>query len=364
MTVMAEKFRQWKEFIVKYGNVLFFIGGFIFDTFTMVRVDSTIDLIIEIVYVVAVTFLIIQQAKYVLGVWRPQGRLEKWWHYESEVTHFFYGGLLSANVIFYFKSTTFSRSVFFFALVVALMVANEMPQVRKAGHAMRLGLYSFCLVSFFNYFIPVIVGRMGAVIFSAGWLLAAFFSWRLVRYLADLSPDPARARIRLAWSPAVVMLIIAALYAGKLIPPVPLSMQYAGIFRNVQKEGDKYSLSYVKPPWYAFWRKDNRRFDARPGDQIFFFTRVFAPRRFTHDIFIHWHKKMPNGKWLDADRIPLSISGGRDQGFRGYTIKSHYDPGVWRVDVETEDGRTLGSVTVTVNEDKSLDERTFAEIRM
>ncbi len=362
---MSEKFLKVKAFVVKYGNILFFIGGFIFDTFTMVRVDSVADLALETIYLLAITFLIVWQTRYALGLWVPRGRMEKLWEYESEAIHFFYGGLLSANVIFYFKSTTFSRSVFFFALVVLLMVANEMPQVRKAGHAMRLGLYTFCVVSFFNYLIPVIVGRMGGLIFSVGWIVAAIISAILVEYLAKLAPDRRRARWRYGWSPASIMIIVAALYAAKLIPPVPLSMQYAGIFQNVIKDGDKFRLVYEKPSWYTFWRKDNRHFHARPGDQIFCFTRVFAPRHFTHQIYVAWFKKNEvTGEWMSSDRIPLAIFGGREDGFRGYTVKSNYEPGVWRVDIETEDGRTLGGVKLEVTPDNSTEPRKFKEIRM
>jgi hypothetical protein len=361
---MAETLLRWKAFLLKYANVIFFVGGFLFDALTLVRIDSTLDLVIQAVYLLLVTLLIDLKMRVDHGRWKPTGLLHKWWEYESEALHFFYGGLLSAYVIFYFKSTTFSRSLFFWALVAVLLFANEMPQLRRAGSMMRLGLYAFCVVSFLNYLLPVLIGRMGGLIFIAGWLSALVITAALVKHLSKLTSDPRRFIWRYSWSPAVVLLLVAGLYAEKLIPPVPLSMQYAGVFRTIEREGDKYKLTYEKPSFYAFWRKDNRNFAARPGDQIVFFTRVFAPRRFTHQIYIHWYKKMPDGQWVGSDRIPLSISGGRDQGFHSYTIKSHYDSGVWRADVETEDGRTLGGVKVIVTEDASVGERTFKDIRM
>jgi hypothetical protein len=44
------------------------------------------------------------------------------------------------------------------------------------------------------------------------------------------------------------------------------------------------------------------------------------------------------------DSIPIRIVGGREQGFRGYGLKSNYQPGEWKVQVETTDGREIGRV--------------------
>lgn len=357
---MLEKFRSLKTFCTAYANVIFFVGGFLFDSLTLVRIDSVLDLLIQTAYLICITLLIIQKSRFDLGLWKPQGRIERWWEYESEALHFFYGGLLSAYVIFYFKSTTLSRSVFFLALIVILMFANEMPQLRKAGSVMRLGLYAFCMVSFLNYLFPVIVGRMGTALFMLAWLVTAAAVGALINYLSKMTSDPPRARLRLGWSPAAVMVIVASLYSMKLIPPVPLSMQFAGVFHAVEREGDRFKLTYEKQPWYRFWRHDDRAFQARPGDQIHMFTRVFAPRRFTHRIYLRWYKKSDaNGEWVATDRIPLAINGGRDEGFRGYGSKSNYDPGRWRVDVETEDGRTLGGVHFTVKTNNETSERSW-----
>ena len=51
-----------------------------------------------------------------------------------------------------------------------------------------------------------------------------------------------------------------------------------------------------------------------------------------------------------TDRIPIVIAGGRDKGYRGYTVKQRVVPGDWRVDVETAEGRVIGRVSFQVEE--------------
>lgn len=58
--------------------------------------------------------------------------------------------------------------------------------------------------------------------------------------------------------------------------------------------------------------------------------------------------------FASADRIPLKISGGREGGYRAYSLKQRLEPGDWRVDVETEDGRVIGRVSVTVRASDAL----------
>ena len=47
-----QKIKLW---IDRYGNIAFFVGGFLFDTLTLVRIDSTIDLVLQAVYLGAIT---------------------------------------------------------------------------------------------------------------------------------------------------------------------------------------------------------------------------------------------------------------------------------------------------------------------
>jgi len=142
-------------------------------------------------------------------------------------------------------------------------------------------------------------------------------------------------------------------------------MQYAGIFRSVEPQPGGYRLTYSKPPWTRFWQKSEHIFLAREGDRIYFFTRIFGPSRFEHRVFMRWELKDPRrNRWIISDRIPLPIKGGRDQGYRGYAYKENYQPGKWRVEVETEDGRVLGGVVFHIEKDPSVGELIFLERRM
>jgi hypothetical protein len=357
-----DKLKWIRDWTKRYSNVVFFIGGFFFDAFTLIRIDSIIDLAFQSFYLFGITLILMLQAYLEAGRWQPQGWVARLWSFESEIIHFFYGGLLSAYVILYFKSTSLSRSIVFLVFVIILMLANEMPQIRRLRSLLRLGLYAFCLISYLNYFFPILIGRMGDWVFSLAWILSVGLIYLLIKKLANLHLEPKKARVRLGWAPVLVLILVAVFYFNKWIPPVPLSMQYAGIFRNVEPQAGNYRLTYLKPPWTRFWQKSEPLFFAREGDRVYFFTRIFGPSRFEHRVFLRWELKDPRGnRWIGSDRIPLPIKGGREQGYRGYAYKENYQPGEWRVDVETEDGRVLGGVVFRIEQDPSVEERIFLE---
>ena len=356
--------RSIARLLRRHSAEAMFVAGFLFDFLTLQRIDAWRDLAIQLGYLLGVTALLVWQYRERSGRWTPGRRLARWWRYNVEALHFLYGGLLSAYVVLYFRSSTLRGPAVFLALLVAVMVLNEVPRVRQAGSPLRMGLYAFCVLSFLNYFIPILLGRIGGWVFLLALVLSAIVVWQVTRWLAPHDGNRRLARRRLFAPAAAVLVLIGLLYAGRLIPPVPLSVQFQGIYHDVRREDGGYTLVYPEPPAWRWWRRDSRPFERRAGDRLHYFARVFAPSGFRHRVVIRWELyDGSRGGWVTTDRIPLSVVGGRNEGYRGVAVKSNFAPGEWRVTAETEDGRAIATLTFEVENDAETGERAWARAR-
>ncbi|UXR64808.1 DUF2914 domain-containing protein [Bdellovibrio bacteriovorus] len=102
-------------------------------------------------------------------------------------------------------------------------------------------------------------------------------------------------------------------------------------------------LSYETPSW-QFWQRGDQNFQAEPDDKIYFFAQIFSPARFSDSVILHWYYKDPVRGWQTTDKIPMTIAGGREGGYRGFASKQNYSEGRWRISVETTDGREIGRI--------------------
>ena len=132
-------------------------------------------------------------------------------------------------------------------------------------------------------------------------------------------------------------------------------MKFGGMYREVQKQDDRFVLSFDRE-WYQVWKRSQNPFPA--NEPIYCFTAVFAPVALNTTVYHHWYFRTNSDKpFTHADKIPIKIAGGREGGYRAYTFKQRLDPGDWRVDVETEDGRVVGRVSVVVAEQGEVQPR-------
>ena len=331
----------------------FFVAGFLFDTMFVGRIDELHNIIHQASYLFLCALFTGLELRELYGEFAPPPRLRTAWRYHTGATHFMLGTLLNIYTLFYFKSASLGTSFVFLSALAAMLAVNELKPFENSGTTMRMSLFSLCLISYFTYLVPTLAGRIGALMFlgslAGASAAVALLAWRLRARL----PDRPQVILRHVVIPfAAVALAFAGLYFAKLIPPVPLSLQSAGIYHEVSRSGDKYALTMTRSRW-RFWQRGDQTFDARPGDRVHCFVSVFSPTRFRERLQVRWQYRDPVAGWQDADAIPLAIVGGRDGGFRGETVKANYKPGDWRVRVETSDGRELGRVPLTIREDSS-----------
>jgi hypothetical protein len=191
--------------------------------------------------------------------------------------------------------------------------------------------------------VPIFVGSIGVAVFLFSMLVGALplagLGWGIRAFAPELVP---RARRQILVPAGTVLLGFLTLYLVKVIPPVPLSIPFIGVYHAVERTDEGYRLSHERPLW-RFWHNGDQAFRAQPGDQVYVYFRIFSPTRFSDQVLMRWYRKGPRG-WSLSDSIPINIVGGREQGFRGYGVKSNYEPGEWKVQVETTDGREIGRV--------------------
>jgi DUF2914 family protein len=432
-----QRLREFRHQHAKAEIAAFFAAGFLFDIFTLSRIDDVFALVQQCVYLVILTGLMILEERYRAGVAAPPRLLVKAWRFSEDAIHFLFGSLLSSFTLFYLKSSSGIASFVFMAILGALLVANELPVFRERGPIVRFALLSLCLTSYLALLLPILLGFLSKWLFVTAVVLACGALVWLVRSLSRWTGDAPLIRRHVAGPAFGMQALLVAVYFAGAIPPVPLSVQFIGIYHEVVPPGAQQqpepgpsligaslaggslpdgSLSGGSPaesapegsvpdgsapdesvpgesvpdgsvsggsppggsvtpprtprtagayllkherPWWKLWQNGDQHFLARPGDVVYCFARVFAPNRFRDAIYVHWWLKGRRG-WVDQGRAQLNISGGRGDGFRAFATKKNYQPGRWRVEVETDDGRDIGVIHFDLVNDLSTNVRDFA----
>ena len=359
MTTLSTKLRA--ALAKPFLPVVFFFAGVTYDTVTLTRIDRLLDNLILLLYLMVLGVLIVLKGRTDLqkihGEPVTTGKaahvLDRAEPYYPMGIQFLLGGLFSAYTIFYSQSASLTTTAVFFGVLVLLLVGNEFLHDRLSSLKLLISLYALVAFCFFTFFLPVLTGIMNWIMVVLGAVLSLALALRVLELVYQGQTSRARMELVKAGGPAVaVVAVLIAFYFLNWIPPVPLSLKLGGIYHQVEKVDGLYHLTFEKPAWYQVMKRSDNPFH---GDgPAYCFTAVFAPVDLKTIIYHRWQYRMvtpgrsSKGDFSTTDRIPIRISGGREGGYRGYTIKQHVPPGEWRVDVETEDGRVIGRVLFRV----------------
>jgi len=328
--------------------VVAFVAGFLFDILTFGRVDSWLAIGQQVLYLAviatALTQMFLEQGRPPLELERLPAAKRRYYQGRTALVHFLFGGLLNLYTIYFFKSSSLLVSFSFLAILVLVLVANETRRFKSLGLPFKFALLALCVLSFVAHVVPIFVGSIGVAVFLFSMLVGALplagLGWGIRAFAPALFP---RARRQILVPAGAVLLGFLTLYLVRVIPPVPLSIPFIGVYHAVERTDEGYRLSHERPLW-RFWHNGDQDFRAQPGDRVYVFFRIFSPTRFSDQVLMRWYRKDSGRGWSLTDSIPINIVGGREQGFRGYGVKTNYEPGEWQVQVETTDGREIGRV--------------------
>lgn len=309
----------------KFFPAAAFLGGFVWDALTLGRSIATIDLVILLGYYIvagAILVLIGRQVRF---------RLSRYLNYALQ---FLFGGIFSALVIFYFLSSSVLPGFIFVSALLGLLLANEFLEKQYSRLTLSWTLFTACGIMLFNFILPHIFRSINPAFFYVSTLLAVAATAG-VRIVSGQSA----ARI---WPAIAAATLLLLLHAGNAIPPVPLVKKQMLIAHRIERSAGEYRID-VEPRTLLERIRISGAIHRWSGGRVYCFTSVFAPGGLQTVLSHRWEKYDPSTqRWETMSNVSFPVSGGRREGYRGYSWKQNVSPGEWRVRAELPSGATIG----------------------
>lgn len=366
---LGKRFKAFKEEHHIAFEVAFFFAGFLFDVMLLHRIDNVALLIHQALYLVLTSLLIAWDHRIFVEGKEPTGKiLGRIASYRLWVMHFFLGTLLNAFMVFYFKASSGIWAFIFIGALCAVMIANELPRFRKRGPIVRVGLLSFATTSYLAYMLPIALGYLHWALFLTSVIVGSAATVGLWKLYLRITHDPNWTFKRAVAPGLAVQALLLALYFLHVVPPVPLSLKYIGIFSDVQRQMNEKSLeyhcAYTPAGTWKFWQRDGTDFvfreplEGQPKTRAYAFVAIFAPRGFNDTLSFNWEYEDPKRGWISRGSSSHALGRGqqgRDEGFRTFAYTTLAGPGTHRVIIRSSDGREIGSKTFEAVKDTATD---------
>ncbi|MBI3888713.1 DUF2914 domain-containing protein [Candidatus Nomurabacteria bacterium] len=347
--LIVEPIRNWYGKYERPISSLSLIAGFAFDAFTLRRVDTLWENIWILGHLIIVgTFIVLIHAhESIEGDEKNPSKAHFWY---VNILQFFFGGILSTYLVFYFRSADIF-STWPFILVLALaFIANESLKRHYVRFSFQISLFFLSVYSFAIFLVPVLMHQIGQKIFLlsglASLIFITIFTVILLYVIKDkFNKDENESKKMIALLIVGIFGLVNLLYFTNLIPPIPLSLKDAGIYHSIQKNADgNYDVTYEDHDWREYFNL-YPDFNETPGSPVYAFSAIFSPKYLNITVVHEWQfYDEAKGQWQTGSIVNLPVIGGRDGGFRTYSTRYNLQAGKWRVLVKTQDGQTIGSI--------------------
>jgi hypothetical protein len=323
--------------------------GFAFDALTLKRVDTLWENLWIVGHLVIVSFFIalIHLQENEVGGEKNPSKAHFWY---VNILQFFFGGILSTYLVFYFRSGDILVTWPFLFLLALAFIANESLKRHYMRLSFQITLLFLSIYSFAIFLIPVVLHKIGALIFLLSGLLSMLFISLFILILYYFIKDRFTESKKLIFLLVLgIFMLVNILYFTNLIPPIPLSLKEAGIYHSIQKiSPGNYIVTYEDYGWRGFFTL-YPDFRALNGTTVYAYGAIFSPVGLNITILDEWqHYDTSVNKWVTAGVISLPVVGGRAGGFRTYSSRSNLAAGKWRVNVKTSANQVIGQLRFNI----------------
>lgn len=347
---LAARIGRWYSHWERPISSISLVGGFVFDALTLTRVDLFWENVWVIVHLVIVALCIffINFTENMRAKGKDPARIHFWL---INILQFFFGGILSTFLVYYFRSGTLAVSWPFILLLAAAFIANERLKKHYSRLVFQVDLFFLSIFAFAAFIVPVLVHNIGTWVFilSGAASVAVIAAFLGLLYLASREHFR-KSRWPLFASLAAIFVGMNLLYFFNIIPPLPLSLQGGDIYHSLAVNAPgNYTVTREPPaPWWDFF-EIYTPVTIVPGTPLFAYTAVFSPAKFNLTVIHEWqYYDAQSGKWVTVSRVPLPVSGGADGGWRTFSELTPPSPGKWRINVETAGGAVIGRIDFSV----------------
>ena len=344
---MFNSLKNWYGKYERPVSSLSLVGGFVFDALTLKRVDTFWEnfWVLGHIVLIAVLMILVHTVENKEG---DEANPEKLHFWLVNALQFVFGGVLSVFLVFYFRSGDIAVSWPFILILALAFWANESMKRHFVRLTFQVSLFFLSLLSCAIFLVPVLVHSIGVLVFLVSLVVSVVFMILFLYVLAFASGEKyGKSRTPIIFSIVTICAVTSILYFTNLIPPIPLSLKESGAYHFVGKTKDVYTASYENLGWKSF-------FTIYPtihvnSDGVYAYSAVFSPTSFNTTILHVWqYYDESSNKWIDSLTVPLQVVGGRDGGFRTYSLNNTLSAGKWRVNVETSRGQVIGRIRFKV----------------
>jgi hypothetical protein len=347
---MWQELFAWMQRREKHLSALAMVAGFIADNLAFVRVDLLQTQLLFGAYALG-CFIAIPLLHWIEARRVRTGKDMRFRVLLPFITQFALGGFWSGFVIFYGRSADLGASWPFLLFLFLIFIGSEYFHKYHARLVFTSVLFFFALYSYAIFTVPIYTHAIGTVTFLQSGLLAisifALFTMLLrrvarERFLGDIW------RIRIG--ALSVLAVMNVFYFTNILPPLPLSAAAAGVYHNVWHVPGAYlAASETDQSWEVRYLGFAPTLHIAIGDPVYAYSSVFAPSDLSTSVVNNWQWYDPIQKsWVTRSTISYPIAGGRDGGYRGYSLLPISSAGEWRVNIETADGRIITRLPFTV----------------